>query len=87
MSSVIGVYSCAVDATQTVRVTPENVERCRVAAVELSEELRERVRARGVDPDGLDGFSFVGAHQRDPGRMGVRNHPAMGTEPRSSEPY
>jgi hypothetical protein len=62
-------------------VALENVERCRVAAVELSEELRERVRARGVDPDGLDGFSFVGVHQRDPGRMDVRNHPAMGTEP------
>ena len=62
-------------------VAPEVVERCRVAAVDLSEELRDKVRARGIDPDGPNDFSFVGVHQRDPGRMDVRNHPAMGTEP------
>ncbi len=66
-------------------VAPEVVERCRVAAVDLSEELRDKVRARGIDPDGPNDFSFVGVHQRDPGRMDVRNHPAMGTEPFADE--
>eukprot|EP01046_Picozoa_sp_COSAG06_P089894 COSAG06_NODE_36248_length_449_cov_1.720000_1_plen_39_part_10 len=32
----------------------EVVERCRAAAVELSSELRAKVRERGVDPDGPD---------------------------------
>lgn len=62
-------------------IEPEVVERCRAAAVDLSDDLRERVRARGVDPDGPSNFSFVGVHQRNPGRMDVRNHHAMDQEP------
>ena len=59
----------------------EVVERCHATVVELSSELRAKVRERGVDPDGPDGFSFAGVHQRDPGRMDVRNHPSMESEP------
>lgn len=43
--------------------------------------MRELVKARGIDPDDPAGFQFRGAHQRDPGRIDVRNHHAMDEAP------
>ena len=62
-------------------VDPELITRCRAAADELTAEVRELVRDQGIDPDDPSGFSFRGAHQRDPGRMDVRNHYKMDVAP------
>ena len=58
-------------------VSPEAASRCHEAAEGLVEDVRGLVRDRGVDPDGPGGFQFRGAHQRDPGRLDIRNHAAM----------
>ena len=54
---------------------------CNAAADALTEGVRTLVASRGVDPDGAEGFSFRGAHQRDPGRLDIRNHFAMDEAP------
>lgn len=58
------------------------IARCNSSSSKLTEEVRSLVRARGIDPDNpTTGFSFKGAHQRDPGRLDLRNHYAMDEEP------
>lgn len=57
------------------------VSACHSSAEDLVESVRDLVRDRGLDPDGPAGFQFRGAHQRDPGRLDVRNHAAMAEAP------
>lgn len=62
-------------------IHPALAARCCAAAHDLTQDVRQLLVQRGVDPDGPDGFSFFGAHQRDPGRMDLRNHFAMDEAP------
>ena len=62
-------------------VTPELASTCGRAAEGLTDDVRELVKKRGIDPDAPDGFQFRGAHQRDPGRIDVRNHHTMDKSP------
>jgi hypothetical protein len=49
-------------------VDPILLNACNAKACNLTEEVRSLVRSRGIDPDDkVHGFSFLGAHQRDPG--------------------
>jgi hypothetical protein len=62
-------------------VEPEVISKCCSAADDLVENVRSLVLERGVDPDDPRGFQFRGAHQRDPGRLDIRNHAAMAEPP------
>lgn len=54
---------------------------CASAADRLVSSVYSLVAAEGVDPLRPEGFSFLGAHQRDPGRLDVRNHHCMDEAP------
>ena len=63
-------------------IEPSLTARCRTAANALADEVRDRVRAQGLDPDDpISGFRFEGAYQRGPGRVDLRNHAAMSMPP------
>ena len=63
---------CLIEAA----VPPAIVAECREAGDALTLSVREAVRARGIDPDGLRGFRFHEACQRGPGRYNMRLLPA-----------
>lgn len=54
---------------------------CHDAALELNQQVRALLVQRGIDPDGHAEFSFYGCHQRDPGRIDLRNHAAFDEAP------
>ncbi len=63
-------------------VVPKDLAKeCGTAAKRLTDEVRQLVREQGFDPDDPGGFQFRGAHQRDPGRIDVRNHHSMDAAP------
>ena len=63
-------------------VNQETIDQCRTSANEITSTVRTLVKEqRGINPDREEGFSFKGLHQRDPGRLDIRNHIAMDSHP------
>ena len=62
-------------------VNINTIENCDKAADIITTNCRELVHLQGIDPDREEGFSFKGLHQRDPGRIDIRNHIALNSFP------
>lgn len=67
--------------TLPMAVRVEVTRACRDEATRLTVDVRARVRDLGIDPDGSEGFRFAEAHQRGPGRVDLRDHPAVRRAP------
>jgi ectoine hydroxylase-related dioxygenase (phytanoyl-CoA dioxygenase family) len=62
-------------------INKNTIQQCNLAADSLTSNVRNLVNEKGIDPDRIEGFSFKGLHQRDPGRIDIRNHIDMNSFP------
>lgn len=63
-------------------IDPALAARCAEVASNVAGDVRALVCQHGLDPDDpMNDFRFDGAYQRGPGRVDLRNHPALSAPP------